>query len=381
MGFLNDDQMSVDLQSYLTKDRNFLDHSDVPADPYQLCLKSLGLRRRYYAQGKITDIDRASAYSEIAMALSTTTSPEWMDSVNGLSKTYYLYYTSTSNPQHLYRTIDLCEQIIEHTHLDAHHFEFFLHYFATCLLTRSKVTKNERDIARAKRIWRKCLQSTLRTSQFKYVYISRLFYCLLACSYHEDNLREMEDANEMLHLFLDKSSIEASKYSIGIRILSDYMIDCYVQNRPIPSLHTIVDGWEQLTHDVSPMAADLLDLNRHIATPPTERLLDIQNPDDPQQTVVRQEKALHLYKPGTLRYVQHLYDLGQALKLLYKQTNELTDLNHSIELFERAMAALNGSSPMRSICRANLTEALQKRYRRTANITDLKRIHQLRWQP
>lgn len=381
MGFLNDDQMSVDLQCYLAKDRNFLDHQEIPADPYQLGLIALGLRRRYYEQGNVADIDRASACLEIAMAISTATSPEWMDSVNGLSKTYFLYYMSTSNTRHLQRTIDLCEQLIEHANVDSHHFEFFLHYFASCLLIRSRLTRNTRDMARAKRVWRECLKCSIRTSQHKYVYISRLFYCVLAYNFLEDDVPEIEDVNEILYFFLDKISIEPSKYSMAIKLLGDYMIDCYIQNMQIPNLNTIIDCWEQSIHDTSSMAVDLPDLNRRFSAPFPEHFLDVKHTNDLQQAIIKQEKALSLCKPGSLRYVQNLHELGQALKLLYKHTNDLADLNHSIELFEQAMAVLSGSSPLQSVCRANLTEALQKRYKRTANITDLKRINQLRRQP
>jgi hypothetical protein len=101
---------------------------------------------------------------------------------------------------------------------------------------------------------------------------------------------------------------------------------------------------------------------------------------DLQKATVRQEEALYLCKPKTLKYIQNLHDLGQTLMIRYRQTKSMADVNHAIELFEQALTALTSLSSMRQTYRNSLIEALYQRYLRTADADDFKRIQQLRSQ-
>jgi hypothetical protein len=454
---LNNHQMTIDLQLFLSKDRNFLDNPKIPTDPYILSLIALGLQRRYYEQYDSRDIERAATLLEMAAKKTTVASIEWVDRVYRLCKVYYLCYATTSNIQHIQRIIQLSEQIVEHTALDSPHLEFYLHDLASYLLTRGKLTRNTRDIKRASRAWRECIKHTTRISQYRYVYMSCLFYSLSAYNYFEDDMMDLEDTFDLLKVFL--GPIEASKCSTITGLLEHYMLKHYFQSLQLSGTDVIIECWEQSLSSALSQSAYSLDFNRPLSIPCQAHFLDKKNAlsflahllnpqnvesflahllnpqntgisqkslskqentingrqkslskqentngrqkslsrqdhtddlqkslsgqdhtDDLQKSISRQEKALSLSAPGTLRYVQNLYDLGLALQLLYKQTNDLADLNRSIDLFELAIAALSSSSPMQPIYRANLTAALQKRYKRTTTIADLKRLNQLKWQ-
>lgn len=373
-------QMVADLQYFLSKDPDFLDRPEIPTDPYALNLISLGLCKRYYNESYLDDIKRALVLLEIAVQKATVASLDWLSSVNGLIRTYYLYYKVTSNINYLQQTIRLSEQLIEHTDPKSPSLVYSLHYLASCLVVRARQTQNLRDIRRAGRAWRECLKYVTETSQDRNTYISRLFFCLLASYHLDDDVMDLEDAIGLLHLLLNKRSIEESKCPTMIGLIANYMMKSYFQTRRLSDLNIIIQSWEFTIQSTPPRAVYLSDLNSMLAVSFLLRFLLLKNDDDLQKAVAKQEEALYLCKPKTLKHVQGLHDLGQTLMIRYKRTSSMADLNHAIDLFERAYATLTYSSSMRQAYQNSLSEALHQRYMQTADASDLKRVQRLRSQ-
>jgi len=88
---------------------------------------------------------------------------------------------------------------------------------------------------------------------------------------------------------------------------------------------------------------------------------------------------LTLCKPGTFYQMQCLHNLGNILKMRYLDTEDLQDLNRSIDLLEQAVAMLSPATQhIKSTYLSNLAEALRLRFERTENIADLERAKELK---
>ncbi len=373
-------QMKADLQYFLAQDPHFLDQSEIPTDPYMLNLMSLGLRRRYYNESYLDDIKRALVLLETAMQNAPVASQAWLGSVYNLCRTYFLYYNGTSDMRYLQQTIRLSEQLIEHTDPLSPSLVHSLHYLASCLVVRARQTQNLSDLRRASRAWRECTQSVPEISPDRNTYISRLFFCLLASYHLEDDAMDLEDAIHLLDLLLNKGPIEESKCPVIIGLIANLMMKHYFQTRQLSDLDTIIQAWEQAIACTPPHAAYLPDLNATLATSLLARFLILRDDGDLQRATVKQEEALYLCKPKTLKYIQNLHDLGQTLMIRYRQTKSVADVNHAIELFEQALMMLTRPSSMRQTYRNSLIEALYQRYLQIADTEDFKRIQQLRSQ-
>ncbi len=381
MDILNARQMSIDLEDLLARDHEFLDRSEIPANPYTLNLVGFGLRRRYLDQHDITDIKRAAQVLELAVQKTSVASVEWLSSVNSLGKTYYLYYARTSNVYYLHRTIRLSEQLIEHTQSDSTYLAHFLHYLASYLVIRARVTQNEHDMKRSILAWKEGIYLTAPSSPYRRIYIARLFYCLVNYSYSaEEDLMDLENARDLLKLFLDEPYIDPSKCSIVIGIMGDCMLKYFFQTKDVFAINTIVHCWEQLIRATPSESAYQPDLNRLLSMSLLARFLHVMNVHDLHRAIKKQELALSLCRLNTPKYIQNVHDLGRALLFRFKITGMPGDLNRAIVLLEQALAPLPAVSPARPAYQEGLAEALQIRFEVTENLTDLQRANQLREQ-
>jgi hypothetical protein len=77
--------------------------------------------------------------------------------------------------------------------------------------------------------------------------------------------------------------------------------------------------------------------------------------------------------------MQCLHNLGSTLKMRYHDTQDIHDLNRSIEKLEQAVALLTPNSQhVRASYLSNLANALYLRFERTENIADLDRAKELK---
>jgi tetratricopeptide (TPR) repeat protein len=344
-------------------------------------LNTLGfvLSQKFKFSGKLADVERAIQILEEAMYLSEPTSSQWQESVHNLGTALMEHYQHSRKLEHIDRAIHLYEQLAEHKASDATKQPDHLLNLCSCLMLRFDRTKNIADLDRAIRTGQEIIEHTSSQSSHRHVHLSNHVTALLVRHSLTGKLEDQKAAIQTMELLICEMPGDAPDRLQWIDAFTRVALAYTNQTKDASVLTDFIQIGQQIVANTPPDADYLPMVLVMISSGYMERFIQTDDEDNLRQVVQFQERALSLCKAGSFYQMQCLYNLGATLlHIRYARTHNQNDVNRAVKLLEKAVALLPSDFHLRSVYISTLAEALEARFERTENLTDLERARELR---
>ncbi|MCS7290913.1 MAG: CHAT domain-containing protein [Roseiflexus sp.] len=330
-----------------------------------------GLRARYARTGNLADLDTAIARFEEALVAVPFDTPGRPKILNNLGNGLRDRYARTGNPADLDTAIARFEEALVAAPFDAPDRPVILNNLGNGLRDRYARTGNLADLNAAIAHYEKALAVTPPDDPDRPSRVNNLGNGLRDRYVRTGNLADLNAAIAHYENALAAAPSGAPDRPMYLNNLGTGLRDRYACTGNLADLDAAIARFEEALAATPPDAPDRSSRLNNLGTGLRDRYARTGNLADLNAAIALFEEALATAPPDALDRPIYLNNLGTGLRDRYTRSGNLADLNEAIMRFEEARDATPSDAPRRAAILNNLGNELRIRYVRTGNLADL----------
>ncbi|MDW8146259.1 MAG: CHAT domain-containing protein [Roseiflexaceae bacterium] len=330
-----------------------------------------GLRARYARTGNLADLDTAIARFEEALVAVPFDTPGRPKILNNLGNGLRDRYARTGNPADLDTAIARFEEALVAAPFDAPDRPAILNGLGNGLRDRYARTGNPADLDTAIARFEEALVAAPFDAPDRPVILNNLGNGLRDRYARTGNLADLNAAIAHYEKALAVTPPDDPDRPSRVNNLGNGLRDRYVRTGNLADLNAAIAHYENALAAAPSGAPDRPMYLNNLGTGLRDRYACTGNLADLDAAIARFEEALAATPLDAPDRSSRLSNLGNGLRARYARTGNLADLDAAIARFEEALAATPPDAPDRSSRLNNLGTGLRDRYARTGNLADL----------
>jgi CHAT domain-containing protein len=356
-----------------------LDHPDFATAPEQFQLVALNnggtvFLRRYWAQGQLTDLNRALDLWQTAVQCAPPDSPGHAISLNNLGNGLSDRYARTGQLADLEAAIAAYKDAVQRTPPDSPDRAMSLSNLGSGFSARYARTGQPADLEAAIAAFQDAAQRTPPDSPNRAGYLNNLGLGLRD-RYTRTGTAQPGDLEAAIAAYKDavqRTPPDSPDRAMSLNNLGLGLRDRYARTGQPGDLEAAIAAFQDAVQRTSPDSLDCARYLNSLGNGLSDRYARTGQLADLEAAIAAYKDAVQRTPPDSLGRAMHLNNLGSGLGDRYARTGQPADLEAAIAAFQEAEQRMPPESPDRAMSLNNLGIGFRHRYARTSELAHLE---------
>ena len=345
---------------------------DSPDLPALLNNLGIGLRDRYARTGELADLEEAIRVYQQAVQCIPPDSPDLPGCLSNLGLGLRDRYVRTGQLADLEEAMRVYQQAVQRTPPDSPDLPGYLNNLGIGLRDRYARTNELADLEEAIRVSQQALQRTPPDSPDLTSCLINLGLGLRDRYAHTGQLADLEEAIRLSQQALQRTPPDSPGLPMHLTNLGTGLRDRYVRTGQLADLEEAIRVSQQALQHTHPDSPNLPTLLNNLGTGLRDRYARTGELADLEEAIRVSQQAVQHTPPDSPDLPGRLNNLGLGLRDRYAHTGQLADLEEAIRVYQRAVQRTPSDSPGLPMHLTNLGTGLRDRYARTGQLDDLE---------
>ena len=345
---------------------------DSPDLPMYLSNLGIGLSDRFRRTGQEADLDEAIRMFQQAVEATPPDSADYSGCLINLGTGLSDRFRRTGQEADLDEAIRMFQQAVEATPPDSPDLPMYLSNLGTGLSDRFRRTRQEADLDEAIRVYQQAVEATLPNSLDLLGYLSNLGNGLRDRFRRTGQAADLDEAIRVYQQAVEATPPDSPNFPECLTDLGIGLRDRFARTGQQADLDEAIRVFEQalgaMPSDSPDLSGCLTDLGGGLC----ERFRRTGQQEDLDEGIRVLKQAADATPPDSPGLSGHLTNLSIGLQDRFRRTGQQTDLEEAIRVLKKAIEATSVDSPDLPIRLTDLGSCLQNRFRRTGQQTDLE---------
>ena len=354
-----------------------LGHAAFAAAPERFQLAALNnsggvFLRRYWAQGRVDDLNRVLGCWQQAMQRTPPDSPDLPALLNNLGLGLCDRYARTGQLADLEEAIRVYRQAVQRSPPDPPALPSPLTNLGLALRHHYVRTGQLADLEEAIRVHQQAVGRTPPDSPDLPGYLTNLGAGLRDRYARTGELVDLEEAIRVYQQAMQRTPPDSPDLPMHLTNLGLGLRDRYARTGEWADLEQAIRVYQQAVQRTPPDSPDLPGYLNNLGTGLSVRYARTGELADLEEAIRVYRQAVQRTPPDSPDLPGRLNNLGSGLSARYARTGELADLEEAIRVYQQAAQRTPPDSPDLPAHLTNLGNGLSERYARTGELADLE---------
>ena len=345
---------------------------DFPELPAILTNLGNGLSEHYKLTGRLEDLEKAIRTYHQAVERTSPDSPALSSRLNNLGTGLRARYTRTGRLEDLEEVIRIYHQAVECTSPDFPELSAILTNLGNSLSDRYERIGRLEDLEEAIRVHHKAVECASPNSPALSTSLNGLGAGLHARYERTGRLEDLEEAIAVWREALERTPTGSPELAMYLNNLGTGLLDRYTRTGRLEDLEEAIHVYQQAVHRTPPDSPDMPGHLNNLGTGLHAHYERTGRPEDLEEAICVHHQAVKRTSPDSPDLPKYLNSLGNDLSDRYVHTGRLEDLEEAIAVWREAVERMGPDSPALPRYLNNLGTGLRDRYTRTGRLEDLE---------
>ena len=328
--------------------------------------------RRYWARGRVDDLNRALDLWEQAVKATPTDSPDLPMCLNNLGTGLGDRFARTGREADMEDAIRVYRQAVKATPTDSPRLPMYLTNLGNGLSDRFARTGREADMEGAIRVYQQAVKATPPDSPDLPMYLNNLGNGLRARFRRTGREADLEDAIRVFQQAVKTTPPDSPGLPSRLNNLGNGLRARFRRTGREVDLEEAIRVFRQAVKATQPDSPDLPMYLSSLGTGLGDRFARTGREADLEDATRAFQQAVKATPPDSPDLPMYLNNLGNGLRARFRRTGREADLEDAIRVFQQAVKATPPDSPDLPSRLNNLGTGLLARFRRAGREADLE---------